>query len=154
MREILRGKVEGAQELSRAGILHRTSFPNLSVITAGTGEEDSVELLNSEKLPRLLAELGKTFDVVLVDTPPALHMVDTRLIARACDGVILVLRAAITTLDEAASARDLFDRDGVHLVGTILNDFNPQTQGARGYYKAYEQYHKPGEGSGKPVNAA
>ena len=70
-------------------------------------------------------------------------MVDTRMIARACDGVILVVRASVTTLEEAAKARDLFDSDGVHLVGTILNDFNPQRQGYNGYYKAYEQYQKP-----------
>ena len=43
----------------------------------------------------------------------------------------------------------------MHLVGTILNDFDPQRQGFNGYYKAYEQYQKPsGKGSEKAVNAA
>ncbi len=155
LRDVLRGKMEGsAEQLTKAGILHETAFPNLSVIPAGSGEEDSVQLLNSERLPELLGTLARSFDVVLIDTPPALHMVDTRIIARACDGLILVVRASVTTLDEAANARDLFDRDGVHLVGTILNDFDPHAQGFRRYYKAYEQYQKPHAGSGKAVNAA
>ncbi len=156
LRDALRNRPVNAAELAKAGLLRETAFPNLSVITAGSGEEDSVELLHSERLPKLLHELADSFDIVLIDTPPALHMVDTRMIARVCDGVILVVRASVTTLDEAAKARDLFDSDGVHLVGTILNDFNPQRQGYHGYYKAYEQYQKPGGGSGsdKAVTAA
>lgn len=155
MRDILRNRPVSVSELPKMGLLRETAFPNLSLITAGSGEEDSVELLHSERLPKLLQELSESFDIVLIDTPPALHMVDTRMIARACDGVILVVRASVTTLDEAAKARDQFDSDGVHLVGTILNDFDPQRQGFSGYYKAYEQYQKPGgKGSEKAVNAA
>ena len=153
LRDYLRGRVEGG-DLVRAGLLRETAFPNLFLMPAGIGDEDSMELLNSARLPELIAELRKTFDVVLIDTPPALHMVDTRIIARECGGVILVVRASVTTLDEAANARDLFDRDGVHLVGTILNDFDPRSQGYSGYYKAYEQYHKPDGTSGKAVTAA
>ena len=155
LRDVLRNRPANPADLATAGLLRETAFPNLSVITAGSGEEDSVELLHSERLPKLLQDLADTFDIVLIDTPPALHMVDTRMIARACDGVILVVRASVTTLDEAAKARDLFDSDGVHLVGTILNDFNPQQQGFNGYYKAYEQYHKrDGKSPEKAVTAA
>ena len=153
LRDFLRGRLDPT-DVTRAGMLRETQFPNLYVLPAGEGEEDSVELLNSQRMPELLAALSKQFDVVLIDTPPALHMVDTRIMARECDGVILVLRAGITTLDEAANARDLFDRDGVHLVGTILNDFNPFAQGYSHYYKAYEQYQNRDGSSGKAVTAA
>ncbi len=155
MRDLLRSEPRNTDAMLRDGILRETSYKNLFVIPAGVGEEESVQLLNSDRLPQLLTELSKSFDVVLIDTPPALHMVDTRILARACDGVILVVRAGVTTLDEAANARDLFDRDGVRLVGTILNDFNPYSQGYSQYYRAYEQYQKPHDGgSEKAVNAA
>ena len=153
LRDVLRGRVAAADVVG-SGMLRETAFSDLSVLPAGEGDEDTVELLNSHRLPELLAELAKSFDVVLIDTPPALHMVDTRIMARECDGVILVVRAGSTTLDEAANARDLFDRDGVHLIGTILNDFNPHAQGQGKYYKAYEQYHNRDSNSGKAVNAA
>ncbi len=152
LRDVLRGRLDPADVVT-SGILRETAFPNLYLLPAGEGDEDTVELLNSQRLPQLLAELTKSFDVVLIDTPPALHMVDTRIMARECDGVILVVRAGSTTLDEAANARDLFDRDGVHLIGTILNDFNPHAQGYGKYYKAYEQYSNR-DSSGKAVNAA
>ena len=153
LRDFLRGKLDPS-EVAKAGMLRVTAFPNLFLLPAGEGDEDSVELLNSQRMPDLLAALAKQFDVVLIDTPPALHMVDTRIMARECDGVILVVRAGVTTLDEAANARDLFDRDGVHLVGTILNDFNPYAQGHSHYYKAYEQYQNRDGSSGKAVTAA
>ncbi len=153
LRDFLRGRL-APSEVMNAGMLRETAFPNLYLLPAGEGDEDTVELLNSQRLPELLAELSKQFDVVLIDTPPALHMVDTRIMARECDGVILVVRAGSTTLDEAADARDLFDRDGVHLIGTILNDFDPHAQGHGKYYKAYEQYHNSDKSSGKAVNAA
>ncbi len=153
LRDFLRGKLD-PHDVTKAGLLRETAFPNLFLLPAGEGDEDTVELLNSQRLPDLLHVLTEEFDIVLIDTPPALHMVDTRIMARACDGVILVVRAGSTTLDEAANARDLFDRDGVHLIGTILNDFNPHAQGYGKYYKAYEQYSNRDGGSGKAVNAA
>ena len=153
LRDFLRGRLDPG-EVVKAGMLRETAFPNLFVLPTGEGDEDTVELLNSQRMTELLAVLAKQFDVVLIDTPPVLHMVDTRIMARECDGVILVVRAGITTLDEAANARDLFDRDGVHLVGTILNDFNPYAQGYGRYYKAYEQYQKRDGSSGKAVSAA
>ena len=153
LRAFLRGRLNAADVL-KAGLLQETAFANLFVLPAGEGDEDTVELLNSQRLPELLSELTKQFDIVLIDTPPALHMVDTRIMARECDGLILVVRAGSTTLDEAANARDLFDRDGVHLIGTILNDFNPYAQGQAKYYKAYEQYGNRDGNSGKAVNAA
>ncbi len=153
LRDFLRGKLDPS-DVTRVGMLRETAFPNLFVLPAGEGDEDSVELLNSQRMPELLAALAKQFDVVLIDSPPALHMVDTRIMARECDGVILVVRAGVTTLDEAANARDLFDRDGVHLVGTILNDFNPYAQGYGHYYKAYQQYQNRDGDSGKAVTAA
>ena len=44
------------------------------------------------------------------------------------------------TREQAAAARDLFLNDGVRLVGTILNDFDPVAEGKPDYYASYYQY--------------
>ena len=62
------------------------------------------------------------------------------MLARHSDGAILVFRAGITTREQAAAARDLFTNDGVRLVGTILNDFDPVAEGKPDYYASYYQY--------------
>jgi capsular exopolysaccharide synthesis family protein len=139
MRNILRGELD-LEKTPTSVLTKRTALPNLSIIPAGLGAEDIVELLHSPYLGGLLARLSKDFDVILIDTPPTLYMADVRIFAGQTDGAILVFRAGITTREEAGNARDLFDHDGVRLVGTILNDFDPVREGKAGYYHSYYRY--------------
>ena len=152
LRNILRGEFD-LKTTPLSSFAHQTELPNVSVIPAGEGDEELMELLHSSSLPLLLDRLSANFDMILIDSPPTLHMADTRILAREADGVILVFRASTTTLDAAAMARDLFDRDGIPLVGTILNDFNPQREGWTSYYKDYYRYQRKGT-SGKAATAA
>ncbi len=139
LRNILRGEVD--LEITPTDILTQTTaLPNISVITAGAGAEDVVELLHSSYLGALLARLSRDFDIILIDSPPILHMADARILAGHSDGAILICRARLTTHDEAANARDLFEHDGVRLVGTILNDFDPAAEGKPNYYNSYYRY--------------
>jgi succinoglycan biosynthesis transport protein ExoP len=147
LRNILRGEVD--LETTPAGILTcPTGIPNVSLIPAGVGSEDVVELLHSSYFGALLARLSRDFDIVLVDSPPVLHMADARILAGQSDGAILILRAGSTTHEQASQARDMFDHDGVRLVGTILNDFDPAAQGKPDYYSSYYRY-----GASDPASA-
>ena len=139
LRNILRGEVDLLQ-CPVADLCQTTAIPDLSVVSSGTGNEEVVELLHSPRMNELLARLSQEFDLVLIDTPPMLHMADARIFAGHADGAILVLRAGVTTRDEAATARDLFEHDRVRMVGTILNGFDPQREGRGGYYKSYYRY--------------
>lgn len=136
LRNILRGDVELATAPIES-LAQPTSLPNLSVIPAGRGDDDLAELLHSTRVNELLKRLSSEFQIILIDTPPVLHMADARILAGESDGAILVVRAGVTTLDEAADARDLFDYDRVKLLGTILNDFDPSREGKAGYYRSY-----------------
>lgn len=139
LRNLLRGDVDLAS--APLNSLYRQSpLNNLAVIPAGGGAEDSVELLHSSNVQRLFGRLRSEFDIILVDTPPMLHMADARVLAVQCDGGILVVRAHSTGVDQAQTARDIFDSDGIPILGTILNDFNPMREGLTDYYRSYERY--------------
>ena len=139
LRNILRGEVD-LEKTKSENLVLPTALPNISIIPAGEGTEDSVELLHSSYFGSLLARLTRDFDIVLIDAPPILHMADARILAKQSDGAILIFRAGSTTRDQAVSARDLIDNDGVRLVGTILNDFDPNRVGQRNYYSSYYRY--------------
>ena len=140
LRNILREEVNVATA-PLYELCKQTVVPNLFMIPSGTGREEVVELLHSgSAITRLLDRLALEFDAVLIDTPPMLHMADARILAAQSDGVILVLRAGLTSRDQAANACDLFENDQVPLVGTILNDFNPVREGRSGYYQSYYRY--------------
>lgn len=151
LRNLLRGEVDVTHAAS--GSLYRqTPIHNLAIIPAGGGSEDSVELLHSPNVEKLLNRLRSEFDIILVDTPPMLHMADARVLAVRCDGGILVVRAHDTDVGQAEAARDIFDSDGIPIVGTILNSFTPTREGLHDYYRSYERYQ--GDDSPNKVAAA
>ena len=151
LRNILRGEVD-LDKARTETLVRPTALPNIAIVPAGEGTEDSVELLHSAHLSALLARLMQEYDVVLIDTPPMLHMADARVIAKQSDGAILIFRAGSTTREQAVGARDLIDQVGVRLVGTILNDFDPSRVGQRNYYSSYYRYQQ--DDSAEKVAAA
>jgi Mrp family chromosome partitioning ATPase len=60
---------------------------------------------------------------------------DARVVARLADAVILVLRLGQTTKDSALAAIRRLSEDGTHVLGLILNDFDPKrAQSYSSYY--------------------
>ena len=137
------------EETARAAV-RETAIPNLYVLPAGRSRFNAASLLHSERLPELLQTLRTKFDTILIDTPPMVNIPDARVMARLADGVILILRSAHTTRDAALLAKQRFVEDGIPLMGTILNNWNPNTPGYgyyRNYYEGYYAY--LGDGGGK-----
>ena len=114
-----------------------TSIPGLSVLTSGDATANISSLLHSRRMTELMDRLRKEFDMVLFDTPPMLHLADTRVMARAADGVILVLHAGVDA-DEAEHCARVLRDVGTPVFGIILNHFNPiRGQAGFGYYRSY-----------------
>ncbi len=126
-----------------------TSVPGLYVLPSGGSRRGASSLLHSARLPELLSLLRGRFDTVLIDTPPMVNIADARMFGGFADGLILVLRSGVTTRDAALLATNRFAEDGIPVLGTILNFWNPNTPGY-GYYRNYYQgyYHYYGKDSG------
>ena len=120
---------------SQVGV-QATKIPNLFVLPSGRSADESLPF--SAHLRRLVRHFGKTFDMVLIDTPPILKMSDARLISHVADAVVLVV-AQHTDRSAVRLARQHLAEDGSFLLGTILNNWNRKT-GANGYrhYAGYE----------------
>ena len=119
--------------------LQPTGVPGLFVLPAGPATGNAANLLYSENLPVLLATFKKEFDMVIIDTPPMLQMPDARIVGRMADAVILVTRAGHTTRDLALAANQRFAEDRIRVLGTILNDWDPNktSNGGYGYGRRY-----------------
>jgi polysaccharide biosynthesis transport protein len=140
LRNLLRGDENSDSTSSDHPLYQSTELPNLFVLPSGQGSEEVVELLHSSEAAKVFQRLRQSFDVVIIDTPPMLHMADARILASHAHGVILVVRSGQTSREEATKARDIFDKDRIRLVGTILNDFDPNKIGVGDYYKSYQRY--------------
>lgn len=120
-------------------IIQRGPMENLFFIPSGTGIEDPAELVGNGRLKILLQRVEPLFDWIIVDSPPAVLVSDASLLAKACDGVLMVVRSNSTPSDVARKARLEFPDQA--LVGVVLNGTSADTVPYDRYY--YESsYHK------------
>jgi polysaccharide biosynthesis transport protein len=97
-----------------------SEYGNLAVLTAGTGSVDPAKLLSSQRLRRLISTFEKAYDLVIVDAPPMLGLVDTMLLSSRCSGVVMVGRIGKVTRSELTQAAQNLGQ--LNLIGVVAND--------------------------------
>jgi len=107
-------------------ILQRGPQESLFFIPGGKAAANPGELLSGGKVKILLSRLAPLFDWILLDTPPVADaegesaaLPDARMIARHCDGVLLVIQAGATRRQQAQRAVREFPSE--RLLGVVLN---------------------------------
>lgn len=113
-------------------VLKRWGGSTLQVLTSGALPPNPSELLSSEHMADLLAALREHTDIVLIDAPPLLPVTDAAVLARQCDGALLVVRHGKTTREQATRALAALSSVGSRVLGTVLN-MAPST-GPNSYY--------------------
>ncbi|MEW6730921.1 MAG: CpsD/CapB family tyrosine-protein kinase [Acidobacteriota bacterium] len=88
-------------------------------IPAGSGPNNPLPLLNSEKMKWLMGELRNRYDFVIIDAPSTATLADTESLASLTDGLILVIRAEQTPLSLAQQSLKLLSKHTI--LGTVLN---------------------------------
>ena len=105
--------VPNVQDISLGG-------SQVSVLTSGSTTGDPVRLLSSGKLQELIRHFERVYDLVLIDTPPAIGMVDAIKIASSCSGTVLVTRLEKASFAELNETHNLLGR--LNVLGIVAND--------------------------------
>jgi polysaccharide biosynthesis transport protein len=125
-----------------ADMVQPTHIPGLFAMAGGTIAPELIhQVFNSPKVPLLLAALRRQFDMVIIDTPPLLQFSEARLIGRLSDGVVLVLRSDHTNRVAALACRQRLWEDGIPILGTVLNDWNPNLNKDQRYGAYYDSHY-------------
>lgn len=106
-----------------------TETPNLYLLPAGPTPPNPANILASNALRRVLAELSEAFDAVVVDGPPVLGLADAPLIASACEATVLVCESGKTRRAVALNALSRLQLGGANIVGGILTKFSNKAVG-------------------------
>ncbi|MGD0164579.1 MAG: CpsD/CapB family tyrosine-protein kinase [Candidatus Sulfotelmatobacter sp.] len=113
-------------------IMQRGPMENLFFIPSGQEISDPAELVANGRLKFLLQRVEALFDWIIIDSPPAVPVSDASILAKACDGVLMVVRSNATPVDMARRARQEFPDQA--LVGVVLNGTDSEAMSYTRYY--------------------
>ncbi len=116
----------------------------LDLIYAGPPTSSPAELLACVQMKQLLEAMAKSYDRVVIDSPPVLLVSDVKVLARLVDATLLVFNAARTK--RGAAQRTIFELQdvGARVIGGVLFGAEAMKGGYfRQQYKAYRRYLKP-----------
>lgn len=79
-------------------VLYRTNIPNLSLLFAGTSQPDATEMLASDTMTALLAEIAERYAdrVIVFDSSPLLITTESRVLVQQMGQVVFVVAAEQT----------------------------------------------------------
>ena len=131
---VITSKDEGAL----AAALVRVKDSGITVLAAGTIPPNPTELLSAPMTEKIFASLQKAFDYVIVDTPPVSLVTDAAVLCRMADGVLLVVRPGVATIQSAQLSKKNLEAVNAHILGVVMNGYNGTQSGRRdGYSYAY-----------------
>jgi succinoglycan biosynthesis transport protein ExoP len=93
----------------------------LFALASGPVPPNPSELLASDRMADVIAELTTQYDVVLFDTPPLLPVTDAAVLGAATDGAVIVARAGKTRREQLRHAADLLRGAGAPVLGLVVN---------------------------------
>ncbi|MDD4909184.1 MAG: CpsD/CapB family tyrosine-protein kinase [Candidatus Omnitrophica bacterium] len=127
---------------NRWQFIKNTPQQNLYLMTSGTLPPNPPELLASERMKVLLERLKSDFDYIIFDSPPLLPVTDAAVLARICDGTILVIRSGRSFIDAVRRSKVMLSNLKANLLGAVLNDFNIKEE----HYYYYDYKYKKQRG--------
>lgn len=116
-----------------------TNIPGLHIIFAGLVPPNPSELLGNDYFKKMIQFLRLEYDYVIVDTPPLGSVIDSAIVARECDGVILVIEANAVSHKFARMVKEQIDRAECRLLGCVLNKV--EMKNSAYYSKYYGKYY-------------
>ncbi|MAK82971.1 MAG: capsular biosynthesis protein [Phenylobacterium sp.] len=105
------------------------------------------DVFGSAAMDRLLEELRRTYDLVILDTAPVLPVADTRVLAPKADVVVFLAHWRKTPQHAIEAAFRLLSGTGAHLAGVALTQVDMKQQAKYGYgdpgyyYAEYKKYY-------------
>lgn len=115
-------------------VIMKTDIENLHVLTSGPVPPNPSEILSSKKMVTILGELKGLYDIIVVDTPPALAVTDALVLASRCDGVIIVIDSGKVKREMAMKVKANLEHVKARILGVVLNNIDRKESGNYYYY--------------------
>lgn len=128
--------------LTLAEITKPSKIEGLKVITRGQIPPNPSELLMHSNFSKLVDEVSKAYDLVIIDTPPILAVTDPAIVSAHTGTTLLVTRFGQNHLREIELTRNRFEQNGIDVKGVVFNGVVKKASNAYGYYGYYNYEYK------------
>lgn len=118
-------------------IMYASQIPKLMVIFAGPSVPNPTEILEKKYFDELLKMGRENFDYILIDSAPIGAAIDAAVVARKCDGAVLVVGQGEVSSRLIVSVKNQLELSGVKILGAILNKVRLETSHYGKYYGKY-----------------
>jgi capsular exopolysaccharide synthesis family protein len=118
-------------------VLYETQIPNLSIIFAGPSVPNPTEILEKKYFEQLIEYGRENYDYVLIDCAPIGAVIDAAVIAKYCDGAVLIVAQGVAASRDIANAKNQLDAAGVRILGVVLNKVKQEKHRYGRYYGGY-----------------
>lgn len=136
--------VVGEGKLEEA--IKTTEVPGVFLLPCGPVPPNPAELLHTKAFGELLETLDGKFDRIILDSPPVGAVADAVVLATQVNGVVMVLKAAVTNRDVARRTVRALNDVKAMMLGAVLNDVNLERSRYGDYYYGYAyRYYGYGE---------
>jgi succinoglycan biosynthesis transport protein ExoP len=109
--------------------VQKSSYPGLDILTSGTAAPNPIKLLQSPRMDEFIQEAKSQYRCTVIDCTALSVNLDSAVVARKADGLLIVLAAAQTDLRAARAALQRLQQLGVHnVLGYVLNRVVPRRE--------------------------
>ena len=112
--------------------------PTLHILPPGVSPPLPSAIFNSNEYTEMLDTLLGMYDYIIIDTPPLIFASELMSIAKHVDGIVINIRAGISTKGALRELLDNLDLAGVNVLGVIFNGVIESKMG--GYYSGGRYY--------------
>jgi len=118
-------------------MLLKTNIDTLSILPSGTPHDRATEMLASDAMTRLVADMGRRYPdrIIVFDSPPLLLTTESRVLATHMGQIIMVVQAEKTLRSDVEDALATIEECPVKLL--LLNQVRTNVGGGYGYGYRY-----------------
>lgn len=118
-------------------VLYATDIPKLFMVFAGPSVPNPTEILEKKYFAEIIQFGKEHFDYVLLDCAPLGAAIDAAVIAKHCDGAIIVAGQGMASGRMINSVKKQLEVSGVRILGVVLNKVKMKKKGYGSYYGGY-----------------
>lgn len=141
-KSIGKGEIQGLShylsgQKSLSEVLYATQIPKLFMVFAGPSVPNPTEILEKKYFAEMIEFARKQFDYVLIDCAPVGAAIDAAIVAKHCDGAVLVVAQGMANSRMILSVKKQLEASGVRILGAVMNKVKMEKSHYGKYYGRY-----------------